>query len=56
MSKATIQWGAQKALERLEWIDHNVRPREASDGPRVADELEEIERFLIRVVEFSAPQ
>lgn len=54
MSRATIQWGAQKALERLEWLSKHVRPREG-EGDRVADELDELERFLVRVVEFSAP-
>lgn len=56
MSNLTLQWGAHKALERLEWIDRHAEARHQSDGDRLATEIEELERFLIRVVEASAPR
>lgn len=55
MNRSTVRWGAHRALERLEWIDRHVQARPPEVADRLVEELEELERFLLRVLG-SAPQ
>jgi hypothetical protein len=50
MSRPTILYGAHKALERLEWLDKHVRAHPAEVSERLADAIEDIEKFLLRVI------
>lgn len=49
--RATIRYAAHKALERLEWLEKHVEAR--PDSPeimeRVADEIDEIRKFITRI-------
>lgn len=50
--RATILYGAHKAVERLEWISKHVaaRPGDHDTSEKLADEIDEVERFLLRVI------
>lgn len=52
MTTTVVRYGAHKALERLEWLERHVqaRPDTPEVRKRVAEELEELERWLLKRV------
>lgn len=52
MASKTVRYAAHDALIRLEWVSKHVvsRPDTREVRERLPDELEEIERFLVRVI------
>ena len=52
MSIPTIRFAAHRALIKLEWLEKHVRahPDTVETRERLADEIEDIEAFMLRVI------
>jgi hypothetical protein len=52
MATATVRYAAHRALERLEWVERHVVARQDDRlvRERLVDELDELERFILRII------
>ncbi len=59
LTRDQMLWGAHRAIERLEWLDHHVSARSADKATtkRLMRELRELENYLIAAtIAFAPPQ
>ncbi len=49
MTRDEIRWGANKALERLEWLDTHVTVRTPKHMKQLLRELREIQAYLVKI-------
>lgn len=57
MTQAELLYATHKAIERLEWIERHVsaRPNNSDTNGRLADELDDMEHYLGKMLMVFAP-